>query len=177
MAVYKKQLHDKDGNTIYPDVGIDLDNVVYGDDPNEVPDMSSLGGITIRSLDGSNTQTISSGSETVVKFPVSESSSGVISYNSSTGLFTVSRSGLYFIATEIGGTAGPLTSEVFVRGGEYFSNRGLVTGGVAYVAVSCMAYLNAGDTFQIKCYQTSGSNLVINSRAKGNMMACLVAPA
>lgn len=33
MATYKKQLQDKDGNTIYPDVGIDLDNVVYGDDP------------------------------------------------------------------------------------------------------------------------------------------------
>lgn len=32
---YKKQLKDKDGNTIYPDVGIDLDNVVYGDDPTE----------------------------------------------------------------------------------------------------------------------------------------------
>lgn len=33
MATYKKQLQDKDGNTIYPDVGIDLDNVVYGDNP------------------------------------------------------------------------------------------------------------------------------------------------
>lgn len=33
MATYKKQLQDKDGNTIYPDVGIDLDNVVYSDDP------------------------------------------------------------------------------------------------------------------------------------------------
>lgn len=35
MATYKKQLHDKDGNTIYPDVGIDLDDVVYSDDPTE----------------------------------------------------------------------------------------------------------------------------------------------
>ena len=35
MTTYKKQLHDKDGNTIYPDVGIDLDNVVYSDDPTE----------------------------------------------------------------------------------------------------------------------------------------------
>ena len=33
MTTYKKQLKDKDGNTIYPDVGIDLDNVVYSDDP------------------------------------------------------------------------------------------------------------------------------------------------
>lgn len=35
MATYRKQLHDKDGNTIYPDVGIDLSEVVYADDPTE----------------------------------------------------------------------------------------------------------------------------------------------
>lgn len=34
MAI-KKQLKDKDGNTIYPDVGLDLDDVVYSDDPTE----------------------------------------------------------------------------------------------------------------------------------------------
>lgn len=34
MAI-KKQLKDKDGNTIYPDVGLDLDSVVYSDDPTE----------------------------------------------------------------------------------------------------------------------------------------------
>lgn len=33
MATYKKQLKDKNGNIIYPDVGIDLGNVVYSDDP------------------------------------------------------------------------------------------------------------------------------------------------
>lgn len=33
MATYKKQLTDKDGNTIYPDVGLNLDDVVYSDDP------------------------------------------------------------------------------------------------------------------------------------------------
>jgi hypothetical protein len=32
---YKKQLKDKDGNTIYPDVGLNLDDVVYSDDPTE----------------------------------------------------------------------------------------------------------------------------------------------
>lgn len=32
MAI-KKQLKDKDGNTIYPDVGLNLDDVVYSDDP------------------------------------------------------------------------------------------------------------------------------------------------
>lgn len=32
---YKKQLHDKDGNVIYPDVGINLEDVVYSDDPTE----------------------------------------------------------------------------------------------------------------------------------------------
>lgn len=31
----KKQLKDKDGNTIYPDVGLNLDDVVYSDDPTE----------------------------------------------------------------------------------------------------------------------------------------------
>lgn len=35
MATYKKQLHDKDGNVIYPDVGLNLDDVVYSDDPTE----------------------------------------------------------------------------------------------------------------------------------------------
>lgn len=34
MAI-KKQLKDKDGNTIYPDVGLDLDSVVYSDDPTQ----------------------------------------------------------------------------------------------------------------------------------------------
>lgn len=34
MAI-KKQLKDKDGNTIYPDVGLNLDDVVYSDDPTE----------------------------------------------------------------------------------------------------------------------------------------------
>ena len=33
---YKKQLRDKDGNVVYPDVGLDLDDVVYSDDPTEV---------------------------------------------------------------------------------------------------------------------------------------------
>lgn len=33
MTTYKKQLKDKDGNTIYPDVGLNLDDVVYSDDP------------------------------------------------------------------------------------------------------------------------------------------------
>lgn len=35
MATYKKQLLDKDGNVIYPDVGLNLDKVVYSDDPTE----------------------------------------------------------------------------------------------------------------------------------------------
>lgn len=35
MTTYKKQLKDKDGNTIYPDVGLNLDDVVYSDDPTE----------------------------------------------------------------------------------------------------------------------------------------------
>lgn len=35
MATYKKQLKDKDGNTIYPDVGLNLDDVVYSDDPTQ----------------------------------------------------------------------------------------------------------------------------------------------
>ena len=35
---YKKQLHDKDGNVIYPDVGINLEDVVYSDDPTEPVD-------------------------------------------------------------------------------------------------------------------------------------------
>lgn len=33
---YKKQLRDKDGNVVYPDVGLNLDDVVYSDDPTEV---------------------------------------------------------------------------------------------------------------------------------------------
>ena len=32
---YKKQLRDKDGNVVYPDVGLNLDDVVYSDDPDE----------------------------------------------------------------------------------------------------------------------------------------------
>lgn len=36
MATYKRQLRDKDGNTIYPDVGLELDDVIYGSDPGEV---------------------------------------------------------------------------------------------------------------------------------------------
>ena len=36
MATYKKQLKDKDGNTIYPDVGLNLDDVVYSDDPTQI---------------------------------------------------------------------------------------------------------------------------------------------
>jgi hypothetical protein len=33
---YKKQLKDKNGNVIYPDVGLNLDAVVYSDDPTVV---------------------------------------------------------------------------------------------------------------------------------------------
>ena len=33
MTPYKKRLIDKNGNTIYPDVGLNLDDVVYSDDP------------------------------------------------------------------------------------------------------------------------------------------------
>ena len=36
MGTYKRQLRDKDGNTIYPDVGLELDDVIYGDDPGQV---------------------------------------------------------------------------------------------------------------------------------------------
>lgn len=32
---YKKQLRDKNGNVVYPDVGLNLDDVVYSDDPTE----------------------------------------------------------------------------------------------------------------------------------------------
>jgi len=32
---YKKQLRDKDGNVVYPDVGLNLDDAVYSDDPTE----------------------------------------------------------------------------------------------------------------------------------------------
>ena len=35
---YKKQLRDKDGNVIYPDVGLNLDDAVYSDDPTEPVD-------------------------------------------------------------------------------------------------------------------------------------------
>ena len=35
MATYKRRLRDKDGNTIYPDVGLELDEVIYGDDPGQ----------------------------------------------------------------------------------------------------------------------------------------------
>lgn len=33
MATYKRQLKDEDGNTIIPDVGLNLDDVLYGTDP------------------------------------------------------------------------------------------------------------------------------------------------
>ena len=36
MAIYKKPLYDKAGNQIYPDVGLELDEVIYGDDPGQV---------------------------------------------------------------------------------------------------------------------------------------------
>ena len=36
MAVYKKPLYDKDGNQIYPDVGLELDDVIYGSNPGQV---------------------------------------------------------------------------------------------------------------------------------------------
>ena len=35
---YTKQLTDKDGNVIYPDVGFSLDDVIYSDDQTEVID-------------------------------------------------------------------------------------------------------------------------------------------
>lgn len=35
---YKKQLRDKNGNVVYPDVGLNLDDVVYSDDPSETID-------------------------------------------------------------------------------------------------------------------------------------------
>ena len=174
MAI-KKQLKDKNGNTIYPDVGLNLDDVVYSDDPAESPDMSALGGVTVRSFSATMTQTIASGTETVVKFPVSESKSNAINYDANTGEFTAVYSGVYSISSELGGTAGPLTNEIFVRGAEYKSSRSLISGGTAYVSVSTTAYLNAGDKFMVKCYQTSGSSMVINSRAKGNIDACLIA--
>lgn len=37
MAI-KKRLKDKDGNTIYPDVGLNLDDVVFSDNPESVGD-------------------------------------------------------------------------------------------------------------------------------------------
>ena len=36
MATYTKQLKDKDGNIIYPDVGIPLGDAVFSDDPTEI---------------------------------------------------------------------------------------------------------------------------------------------
>lgn len=34
----KKQIYDKDGQVVYPDVGLNLDEVIYGDDPTEPVD-------------------------------------------------------------------------------------------------------------------------------------------
>lgn len=137
-------------------------------------DWSSLGSVIVRSASSSQTQSIPSGSETVVNFPVSERTSSAISYSS--GTFTVNKTGLYFISAEVGGISGPLTTEIIVNNSEYMSNRSYVSNGVAYVSVSGVAYIASGQTFQIKAYQTSGSALTINSRAKANMNACLIRP-
>lgn len=74
---YKKQLKDKDGNTIYPDVGLNLDDVVYADDPTQpvenpepwVKASDMIGGETLATLAaGSNVEVVGSGNNICWKY-------------------------------------------------------------------------------------------------------------
>lgn len=91
MAI-KKQLKDKDGNTIYPDVGLNLDDVVYSDDPTEeiAPptawvESGDINFSTFSSAD-SNNKYIFSGNKSIGN-----------SWTDFTGSYEIPHTGLYFI--------------------------------------------------------------------------------
>lgn len=70
MATYKRQLKDKDGNTIYPDVGLELDDVIYGSDPGQVETPSpwvETGDIKDAQITGEKLDFTSSAGTAVVK--------------------------------------------------------------------------------------------------------------
>ena len=147
---------------------ITTENIADGAVTADKIDFTTLSGGVCRYA---SNQTIAAGVEGVILFPnnvVTDTS--VISYNN--GTFTVKKKGWYYISAEVGGSSNcQHTTEIFVNGAEYQSSRGYNTA-FNYVAVSCCVKLNVNDTFQIKA--VAGGSIDINSRAKGNMNACLI---
>lgn len=81
----KKPLYDKDGNLVYPEVGIDLDEVVYAGDPEEVASPSPWIETTDIKDSAITTAKVADGAITNVKIANSTIQSGKINW---TTIFT-----------------------------------------------------------------------------------------
>ena len=120
------------------------------------------------------TENIADGAVTADKIDFTTLSGGVCRYASNQTIAAGVEGVIlfYYISAEVGGSSNcQHTTEIFVNGAEYQSSRGYNTA-FNYVAVSCCVKLNVNDTFQIKA--VAGGSIDINSRAKGNMNACLI---
>lgn len=96
----------------------------------------------------------------------------VNSYNPSTGIYTILKSGLYNISTQVGWSANSTNGRevrAFIDGGAVIINLGYVfaptASSIAVLGNSTPYYLNAGQTVKINVFQNSGSALNVGGDA------------
>lgn len=108
---YKKQLRDKDGNVVYPDVGLNLDDVVYSDDPTEEITPPTAW-VESGDIDFS---TFAVGNTSPTTLSGTTSSVGT-SWKNLSGSYTTPHTGAYFITAVVsGGAAGTTAFQTNMR--------------------------------------------------------------
>lgn len=129
MTTYKKQLKDKDGNTIYPDVGLDLDSVVYSDDPEPVENPEPW--IEPSEIKWSTFPKCKAYSETKTTignkayFALDQLKYNIGGFSISGGVVTIPKTGKYLVSGWVSGMSGGVISgfvQLRTTGGKIFGS-------------------------------------------------------
>lgn len=182
----------------------DLDNVVFHDDPSTVVPVVPYvntgdivnGAVTSDKIDWSTigagfnryvttNQTAAAGTQTTIKLDGSVGTDSGVTYDDSTGVFTIQKAGWWTFAGGIGGAVSAATTvlasiSITSGGSTYlFMNRVYhvnTTWGV-YIGLSAVFKLSVGDTVMMYIEPTENQMTAINNYTRGHLVGTLICPA
>ena len=130
-------------------------------------------------------QTAAAGSQTVIKLGGVVGTDSGVTYDSSTGVFTIQKAGWWTFAGGVGGAVSAATTvlasiSITSGGSTYqFTNRVYhfnTTWGV-YIGVSAVFKLSVGDTVMLYIEPTENQMTSINNYTRGHLVGTLIRPA
>lgn len=189
MATYRRPLKDINGDYIIPAMtGDQTEWVQTGDLADSAVTADKIDFSTMDA--GFNryvttSQTAAAGTQTTIKLGGSVGTDSGVTYNSSTGVFTIQKAGWWTFAGGIGGAVSAATTvlvSILIHSGGtsyQFVNRTAHTntGWGVYLGVSAVFKMSVGDTVEIYVEPIENQVTAINNYTRGHLVGTLIRPA